>query len=137
MKSLFVVPAKAGIQGCKPAAVALAPRFATGNRHGGYSPVAALPTSTGICEYLPNANRYVYQQRALLVALQQWVASGTNPPASRYARISDGTLLPPANVGFPDMVFPTGIAAYPTVVFTGLYNTRNLTFWERKFDPDK
>jgi hypothetical protein len=105
-------------------------------QHGGFSPVAAIPTSTGICEYLPNVNPYVYQQRALLVALQRWVAKGTNPPASRYARISDGTLLPPASVGFPDMVFPTGIAAYPTVVFTGLYNTRNLTFWGPKFDAD-
>ena len=92
-------------------------------QHGGFSPVAPIPTSTGICEYLPNVNPYVYQQRALLVALQQWVANGTNPPASRYARISDGTLLPPTNVGFPDMVFPTGIAAYPTVVFTG-FTTR-------------
>ena len=105
-------------------------------QHGGFSPVAAVPTSTGICEYLPNVNPYVYQQRALLVALQQWVVKGTNPPASRYARISDGTLLPPNNVGFPDMVFPTGIAAYPTVVFTGLYNTRNLLFWGPKFDAD-
>src|SRR5260370_4412110 len=34
------------------------------------------------------------------------------------------------------MVFPTGIAAYPTVVFTGLYNTRNLLFWGPKFDAD-
>jgi len=73
-------------------------------------------------------NPYVYQQRALLVALQQWVANGTAPPASRYARISDRTLLPPNGVGFPNMAFPTGIAAYPTVVFTGLYNTRNLLF---------
>jgi hypothetical protein len=105
-------------------------------QHGGFSPVAAIPTSTGVCEYLPNVNPYVYQQRALLVALQQWVANRTNPPASRYARISDGTLLPPANVGFSDMVFPTGIAAYPTVVFTGLYNTRNLLFWGPKFDAD-
>jgi hypothetical protein len=105
-------------------------------QHGGFSPVAVVPTSTGICEYLPNVNPYVYQQRALLVALQQWVVNGTNPPASRYARISDGTLLPPNSVGFPDMVFPTGIAAYPTVVFTGLYNTRNLLFWGPRFDAD-
>ena len=75
-------------------------------QHGGFSPVAAIPTSTGICEYLPNVNPYVYQQRALLVALQQWVANGTNPPASRYARISDGTLLPPTNVGLPGYGLP-------------------------------
>jgi hypothetical protein len=62
--------------------------------------------------------------------------NGTAPPDSRYARISDGTLLPPTGVGFPDMAFPTGIAAYPTVVFTGLYNTRNLLFWGAKFVAD-
>jgi hypothetical protein len=105
-------------------------------QHGGFSPVAAIPTSTGICEFLPNVNPYVYQQRALLVALQQWVANGTAPPANRYARISDGTLLAASNVGFPNMTFPTGIAAYPTVVFTGFYNTRNLLFWGAQFHPD-
>lgn len=35
-----------------------------------------------------------------------------------------------------DGVFPTGIAAYPTVTFTGLYNTRNLLFWGPRFRPD-
>jgi Alpha/beta hydrolase domain len=105
-------------------------------QHGGFNPVAAIPTSTGICQYLPNVNPYVYQQRALLVALREWVATGANPPDSRYARISDRTLLPPNNVGFPNMVFPTGIAAYPKVVFTGLYNTRDLLFWGPRFDSD-
>jgi hypothetical protein len=105
-------------------------------QHGGFSPVAAVPASTGVCEYLPNVNPYVYQQRALLVALQEWVAKGADPPASRYARISNGTLSSPGGVGFPNMAFPTGIAAYPTVVFTGLYNTRNLVFWGPRFDAD-
>jgi hypothetical protein len=35
-----------------------------------------------------------------------------------------------------DPAFATGIADYPTVVFTGLYNTRNLLFWGPKFYPD-
>ena len=98
--------------------------------------LAGTDLPTGICQNPPNVNPYVYQQRALLVALQQWVANGTAPPASRYARISDGTLLPPTSVGFPNMAFATGIADYPTVVFTGLYNTRNLLFWGPKFYPD-
>jgi hypothetical protein len=41
------------------------------NQHGGFSPVAALPTSTGICEQLPDANTYTYNLRALLVALEE------------------------------------------------------------------
>jgi hypothetical protein len=35
-------------------------------QHSGFSPVAPLPTSTGICEQLPNANSYTYNIRALL-----------------------------------------------------------------------
>ncbi len=105
-------------------------------QHGGFNPVSPIPTSTGICEYLPDVNPYVYQQRALLIDLQQWVANSTLPPPSRYATFADKTLLPPTKVGFPNGVFPTGIAAYPTVTFTGLYNTRNLLFWGPRFDAD-
>lgn len=105
-------------------------------QHGGFNPLSPVPTSTGICEYLPNVNPYVYQQRALLIALQQWVASGAAPPPSRYATLSGKTLAQPAAVGFPNGVFPTGIAAYPTVAFSGLDNSRNLLFWGPRFDAD-
>jgi hypothetical protein len=104
-------------------------------QHGGFNPASSVPTSTGICEYLPDVNPYVYQQRALLIDLLQWVENGTAPPPSQYATITGKTLAPPAKVGFPNGVFPTGIAAYPTVAFTGLYNSRNLLFWGPKFDP--
>jgi hypothetical protein len=70
-------------------------------QHGGFSPVAALPTSTGICQQLPNANSYTYNIRALLVALQQWGRGGPGaacqpvfedrapqPGATRSSRIS-------------------------------------------------
>ncbi|MEO7651681.1 MAG: alpha/beta hydrolase domain-containing protein, partial [Bryobacteraceae bacterium] len=39
--------------------------------------------------------------RALLAALDAWVAEGTPPPPSRYPRISDGTLTPPERAGWP------------------------------------
>jgi hypothetical protein len=32
-------------------------------QHFGFSPVAPLPTSTGICEQLPDANTYTYSMR--------------------------------------------------------------------------
>lgn len=106
-------------------------------QHAGFNPAAPLPTSTGICQYLPNANPYVYQQRALILALRDWVATGKNPPNSRYARIDEGTLKVPTQVGFPNQAFSTGIPAYPKVIFTGLENTRNLLFWGREFLPAK
>ena len=64
------------------------------NQHGGFSPVAPLPTSTGICEQLPDANTYTYNIRALLVALEDWVARGQKPPDSRYSLLKDGSLVP-------------------------------------------
>jgi hypothetical protein len=87
-------------------------------QHGGFSPVAPLPTSTGICEQLPNANSYTYHIRALLVALQQWVATGKAPPASRFSSLSRGSLVPPGSVAFPVIPGVTGPE--------GIWNTRFL-----------
>ncbi|KMO17939.1 alpha/beta hydrolase domain-containing protein [Methylobacterium platani] len=39
--------------------------------------------------------------RALLVALEEWVATGRAPPESRVPRLSDGTLVEPERIGFP------------------------------------
>ena len=87
-------------------------------QHGGFSPVAPLPTSTGICQQLPNANSYTYNIRALLVALQQWVAAGKEPPPSLYSRIDENSLVPLSQFVFPTIPNVTG----PQNVF----NTRNV-----------
>jgi hypothetical protein len=86
------------------------------NQHGGFSPVAPLPTSTGICEQLPDANTYTYNIRALLVALEEWVANGTPPPASRYSKLDSGSLVRVRRVAFPSIPGVTGPA--------GIFNTR-------------
>ncbi|MBV9815130.1 MAG: hypothetical protein JO229_05200 [Alphaproteobacteria bacterium] len=86
------------------------------NQHGGFSPVAALPKLTGICEQLPNANTYTYNLRALLVALEEWVADGTPPPDSRYSRLDHGSLVRLEKVKFPKIPGVTGPA--------GVFNTR-------------
>jgi len=70
-------------------------------QHGGFSALAPLPTSTGICQFLPNPNSYDYHLRALLIALQQWVASDIPPPPSMYPRIDRQTLVPLAGFRFP------------------------------------
>jgi hypothetical protein len=87
-------------------------------QHGGFSPVAPLPTSTGICQQLPNANSYTYNIRALLIALQQWVATGREPPASRYSRIDRNSLVSLNRFVFPAIPNVTG----PQKVF----NTRDI-----------
>jgi len=39
--------------------------------------------------------------RAMIANMDAWVRSGTEPPASRYPKIADGTLVPVARLKFP------------------------------------
>lgn len=52
------------------------------------------PTEKGICRYPRNPlNDRPYVLRALLVALEEWVEEGREPPKSRHPRLDDGTLI--------------------------------------------
>jgi Alpha/beta hydrolase domain len=65
---------------------------------------AVGPTGRGICQQPRNSLVANAVLRALLVALDEWVSSGKEPPASRVPRVTDGTLVPPLpqdQVGFP------------------------------------
>ncbi len=95
-------------------------------QHGGYSPIAPLPTSTGICQQLPNANSYTYNFRALFVALTNWVTGKSDPPPSAYSRVGNGSLVRPEHVRFP---------AIPGVSYNvgSLFNTRQLFFRGERF----
>jgi len=62
--------------------------FITGGQHG----VSGSP-ERGTNENPVNILDHRPALRALLVALDQWVSAGAEPPASRYPRIADGTLL--------------------------------------------
>jgi hypothetical protein len=48
--------------------------------------------------------------RALILALERWVKSGTPPPASAYPRIADGTLV---TVATYRAAFPSGVGLAP------------------------
>jgi hypothetical protein len=98
------------------------------NHHGGRSPVLALPSAPPKgCEQLPNANTYTYNLRALLVALQEWVADGTTPPPSRYSRVSDKSLVPLNDLTFPKIPNASGPLGVPGVSGPeGIFNTRFL-----------
>jgi hypothetical protein len=101
-------------------------------QHGGFSPLAGLPTSTGICEFLPNPNSYSYHLRALLMALQQWVALGTRPPPSMYARIDRKTLVPLANFRFP----PNPFLRNPEPKLESIFHHRQLFDRGPHYDAD-
>jgi Alpha/beta hydrolase domain len=84
--------------------------YFSGTQHG-----PAEKPLRGMCQQLSNPLSYQETQRALVVALQDWVAKGIQPPASRFPRLSDGTLVPPAREkqGFP---------AIPGVKYDGKLN---------------
>lgn len=76
---------------------------------------AASPAK-GICQQLTNPLQYKETQRALMTALFAWVAKETPPPASRFPRLSDGTLV----LSTPQTAF--GFPAIPGVTYTGKVN---------------
>jgi len=77
----------------------------SGTQHAGPAMLKHSPLFFQNPSYPLNLLDYAPLNRALLVALDEWVSRGTPPPASRYPRSSDGTLVPPIQKqqGFPDI----------------------------------
>lgn len=71
-----------------------------GTQHAGR---AGTPSSPGNCQNARNPHSAAPALRALLVALDEWVSTGTKPPPSRIPRIADGTLVAAEALGFPDL----------------------------------
>ena len=84
-------------------------------------------TSRGSCQQFQNPLNSAPIQRALWIAMDQWVTQGVPPPPSRVPKLSDGTLVPPlpqSGMGFPNI---------PGVTYTGLKTTRYLFNWGPRF----
>jgi hypothetical protein len=74
----------------------------------------------GICAQPRNPITTNAGLRALLVALDEWVSKGKEPPPSQVPRLADGTLvpaLPQSRQGFPQI---------PGVTYNGLTTIRNV-----------
>jgi hypothetical protein len=80
-------------------------------QHGGGSVAPNFPFN----KHPANPAEYGGVHRALVVALDEWVSHGVLPPASRFPRVREGTLISPApqSYGFP---------AIPGVKYPGLVN---------------
>ena len=81
-----------------------------GSQHG----PSRFPSDVTNGQQKDNPNNYWLTMRALVVAMDKWVREGTAPPASRYPRLSDGTLVRAADVGFPsvpNVASPKGLTA--------------------------
>jgi Alpha/beta hydrolase domain len=71
-----------------------------GTQHGGK---AGMPRDAGPCINPRNWHDPMPAVRALLVALDEWVAQGREPPPSRLPRIADGTLVRADGVTWPEL----------------------------------
>jgi hypothetical protein len=83
------------------------------------------PANRGNCQQFQNPLNSAPVQRALFLALDEWANTGKPPPNSRVPRLSDGTLVLPADTGFPtDIPDPFGETPNGKVTYTGLKTTR-------------
>ena len=57
----------------------------------------------GARAYKDNPLEFLVFERALLVALQDWVMKGKEPPESAYPSIDKGTLVPVSQLNFPEI----------------------------------
>lgn len=87
-----------------------------GTQHG----PSSAPQTIATCQQLSNPNPHNPIVRALYMALDDWATRGIRPPASRYPRVSDGTLVP----SLPQSV--QGFPVIPGVNYTGWYNPVDL-----------
>ncbi len=67
-----------------------------------HSPAAFPPPARRGTQNLANPSDYRWCLRALLAAMQGWL-TGQEPPASRYPRIADGSLVPLDSLRFPKL----------------------------------
>jgi Alpha/beta hydrolase domain len=80
--------------------------YLAGTQHGGK---AGMPRDPGPCTNPRNWHDPMPAIRALLIALDEWVVDGHEPPPSHLPRITDGTLVPADAVAWPklaDLVAP-------------------------------
>lgn len=74
--------------------------YLPGTQHGGK---AGMPRDAGPCTNPRNWHDPMPAVRALLVALDEWVATGREPPDSRLPSIGDGTLVRADSVAWPKL----------------------------------
>lgn len=85
-------------------------------------------TRRGICQQLTNGTSGDPVLRALLVALDDWVTKGIEPPPSAVPRQADQTaVVATPRPGYQTGVVPANALGWPTipgVIYTGLITTR-------------
>jgi len=108
--------------------------FVPGTQHGGGGGVTTglvkLPDGGSICRFANSPVTMTPIERALVVALEDWVVHGKQPPASAHPRVADGSATKPAPVplvgtGKVSALFVTDhVDGIPRVQLDKLYQQR-------------
>ena len=103
-----------------------------GTQHGGGPGVSTgIVTQPGVgagCQVAPSPVSELPVERALIPALENWIARGVQPPASQYPTVAAGTLVAPSQSGFPDLSdisVPSGAAATPVALSLASHGVAN------------
>jgi len=108
----------------------------TSTQHGPAAFPPGFSAALGPCQQQLNPNSYLETQRALWVALTDWVKNGKEPPPSHVPLIRDGTLVPPSHVNFPHIPANNyGGVSRPAVKFLALANPLTTLDYGPLFDP--
>src|SRR5262249_40574440 len=89
---------------CAPHGRACSPAELPGTMHGGGDPTqlpGVVPSTPANCQLPTNPNAFIPQQRALLIALRQWIVNGTEPPPSMISKLSNGSLTGASMIRYP------------------------------------
>ncbi|MEX0965124.1 MAG: alpha/beta hydrolase domain-containing protein [Pseudohongiellaceae bacterium] len=88
-----------------------------GSQHGSGN---GMPRAATSGQLPPNPNMWAPIADSLLVAMHDWVANNEEPPASRYPRIADGSLVPSHTDGRinPDAWNPLNGVNHPAANYT-------------------
>jgi len=76
----------------------------SGTMHGGGDPTqlpGVVPGTPVNCQLPTNPNAFIPAQRALLIALRQWIVNGTEPPPNMISKLSNGSLTGASQIHYP------------------------------------
>jgi hypothetical protein len=103
--------------------------FLTGTQHG---PGSFPPRRRGT-QNLSNPNDYRWAMRALMVAMNDWLTSGKEPPPSQYPQVGKDQLVPLGAVRFPKIPgieVPTHIQKAYRVDYGPEFRTKGIISYE-------
>jgi hypothetical protein len=78
-----------------------------GTQHGGgagvTTGVVSQPAAGSTCQFASSPVSMAPVERALVLAMENWLVKGTEPPASRHPTVASGQAVLPTAIGFPDL----------------------------------